>query len=221
MWMASRAFILTLLVLFCLPVSGQDEDEAWLEDDSEQRAREVNEGVLRFLPVPPAQPVHHYINRIRIHAGSLRDGWIGLEQCHEHLDAVPRAEVTFSPERIRKLRVLSAEGIGRAWVEGASVQLEAVAPGAGLCIAAESRALAALPGGRYLLRNGPYMRRFLDGYYPMHVSMQIELEVAGLEWEAVRPAPQPGFALSRRGRQVAIEAWFEGRLFTENYFRLR
>ncbi|MCU0934191.1 MAG: hypothetical protein MUE86_07100, partial [Thiobacillaceae bacterium] len=49
---------------------------------------DVNEGALRFLATPPARPVHHHQNKIVITRDSLSSGWVGLEQCHHHLDAV-------------------------------------------------------------------------------------------------------------------------------------
>lgn len=188
-----------------------DWGEGW---DLEERIAAVNEGELHFVGPEAAAGHHVHFNRIRIDRSSLRGGWIALEQCHEQLDAVPAAQILFNPERIRRLRIQSVEGIGRAWVEGHSVQLEDVAQQARICIGGESRALSYLGQGRYRLRNGPYMRRFLDGYYPMRVVLQIQYPPDALRFEAPHPGPQPGFELRLREGEVLVEAAFEGRLYT-------
>lgn len=179
---------------------------------------QVNEGELRFLPHAPETPVHHHRNRIVISESSLSDGWVRLEQCHSHLDAVPSAQITYGAERIRGLRILRAEGIGQAWVEGPSVQLKDIAPGATICIEAQSRALERLGEDGYVLQNGPYMRRFLDGYYPMRVSQTVRLQVPGLAFRTIEPAPQPGFTVEVAADTISYEALFEGRLITRIRF---
>lgn len=177
-------------------------------------AAEVNEGGLRFLTAAPAAPVHHHQNHVVITAASLADGWVRLAQCHRHLDAVPRTQITYGAGRIRAIRVTRADHIGKAWVEGHTVQMEAIAPDATICIEAESRALERDGGGGYVLKNGPYMRRFLDGYYPMRVTMTVRLEAPGLRFRAIEPAPQPGFAVSVDEAGIGFDALFEGRLNT-------
>lgn len=207
------------------PVAAADEAGAgdlggWGEDwDLEARIAAVNEGELRFVGPEVAAGHHVHVNRIRIDRASLRGGWVTLEQCHEQLDAVPAAQILFTPERIRRLRVQSAEGIGRAWVEGHSVQLEDVGHPARLCIAGESRALSDLGQGRYRLQNGPYMRRFLDGYYPMRVILEIRYPPEALRFEAPQPGPQKGFEVRHREGEVQVDATFEGRLYTCMDFR--
>jgi hypothetical protein len=47
----------------------------------------------------------------------------------------------------------------------------AVEPGARLCLSAQTRALRNTGNGYFNLVNGPYMRKFLDGYYPMRVTL--------------------------------------------------
>ncbi len=207
---------LGLFLLMGLPwaVSGDDEF-----DDFEERAAAVNEGKLQFLVRPPAKPVHHHHNRIVVVPSSLKDGWVTLEQCHEHLDPVPRVEIVFRPDRIQGLRVSAQNQVGRAWVEGASIQLEDVQPGARLCLRAQSRALHGSGDGTYSLRNGPFMRRFLDGYYPMRVSMEVSLPEDCLAFVDIEPRPQPRFKVWQSPESVSFDAWFEGRLYTKIRFR--
>ena len=207
-----------LALLLPLIAVASSPDEAWLEDDSEFRALAVNEGQLTFLSDPPDRPVHHHHNQIEMHPSSLDDGWVTLTQCHENLDTVSRAQVVYNEHRSRALEVLSSENIGRAWVEGPSVQLQDVGESATLCIRVETRNLEANEDGSYTLRNGPFMRRFLDGYYPMRVSMDIRVPESYLRFDTTHPPRQDGFDVQLTPQGVHIDAWFEGKLRTEVRF---
>ena len=116
-------------------------------------ADSVNEGALHFLATLPQKPVHHHQNRIRIDADSLTSGWVSLSQCHDNLDAVPRAQITFREGYVRDLRVDSFSRIEHAWIEGASVQLRNIEPGARLCLSAQTRALRNTGNGYFNLIN--------------------------------------------------------------------
>lgn len=192
----------------------REELERWFDAPPEKSARDVNEGQLHFLETPPPKPVHHHDNQVTITSRSLEDGWTLLRQCHENLDAVPRAQITFRPERVRGLRILSATDIGHVWVQDSTVQLRDVGPEARLCLTAESLNLTRGDDGIYVLRNGPYMRKFLDGYYPMRLTMSVEYKSAGLRLENLTPGPQKGFRVDIRPGRVKIEAIFEGELHT-------
>jgi hypothetical protein len=194
-----------------LAVAGADE--AWLEDDAEARALAVNEGELVFLTEAPAKPAHQHLNRLEVTGSSLRDGWVSLEQCHEDLDPVPAAEIVFRQDRVRKLQVTDVSAIGEATVEGASVQLRDIGRGATLCLRAETRALHPLGDGFYELRNGPYMRRFLDGYYPLRVSLDIR-HPTSIEVVDYQPESQPGFRPEVSSGRIQFDTWFEGLLQT-------
>lgn len=212
-----RLFLIYLL--FCGGVSlpaGAADGEPDFPDDFDTDA--VNEGELEFLASPPETPVHTHHNRIRLTAASLVDGWAHLYQCHSHLDPVPAAEIVFRPGRIRQLQVERHAGIDTVRVEGNSVQLDAVTPGAELCLSAESRVVVPQPDGGFLVRNGPFMRSFLDGYYPMHVLLEISLPPG--RWTLVRsePAPRPGFTVVYHAGKVSVDAWFSGQLHTGFYF---
>lgn len=207
-----------LVVILLLPaLSGAVGDD----DLFFKSVADVNDGELRFLAKAPDKPVHHHQNRIRIDDASLKTGWVHLEQCHRHLDAVPSSHVLYREGFIRNLRVSRAEGIGRAWVEGPSVQLENVGPEAILCVRADTRALSGREGDSFFLRNGPYMRRFLDGYYPMRVSLTVQLDTAKLRYAGITPPPQTGLEVTHDDRVVKVEALFEGRLRTEMRFDLK
>ncbi len=189
----------------------------WASDPDElffKGTAEVNEGELHFLTTPPERPVHHHHNRITILDSSLEDGWVRLDQCHRNLDAVPSAEVTYRPGRIRNLRVTRAVHIDGAWAEEHSVQLRNVRRGAELCVEAETLALAPNGEASYSLSNGPYMRRFLDGFYPMRVSMTVRLDTDKLRFVESIPEDQPGFTLRQQGNEVGYDTVFEGILTT-------
>jgi len=213
---------LLLLCIFCLPLQAAEYSkqqlEEWFFDEADMQASQVNEGELVFLAAPPDKVVHHHYNRLTIDKQSLRDGWVKLEQCHENLDAVSRVEVVFNKDRIRALALKDFSNIGKAWIEKSSVQLQDVSQDARLCITAESRALKINTDGSFSLKNGPFMRRFLDGYYPMRVSMDVNLQASGLYFAGITPQDQQGFKVWTRDRSVHFDAWFEGRLNTEIRF---
>jgi hypothetical protein len=210
-------FVLLGLCLVAGTVSATDaEFDAAFPPEAE--TGHVNEGALEFLASPPPGRAHAHSNRITLTASSLQDGWASLYQCHDNLDSVSSAQIVYNSERIRKLQVASVAGIGHARVEGHTIQLEDVSDTAGLCIHAESRVVHPLSAGRFVVRNGPFMRRFLDGYYPMHVTLEIRLPPGDWTLEQSLPAAQPGFAVTRRPDGIEADAWFEGKLVTEFYF---
>lgn len=202
-------FAFLAVLLPALAWASPSDDELFFKSVSD-----VNDGDLHFLTQEPAKPVHHHQNHLFLDDHSLSTGWVRLEQCHQHLDAVPTMQIVYSKDRIRKLAVLRSENIGKSWVHEHTVQMERVEHNALICISAESLALNADGKGGYSLSNGPYMRRFLDGYYPMRVSMDVTLETDRLRFVDVSPAPQPGFRFARDGAHLGYDALFEGRLST-------
>jgi len=177
-------------------------------------ANDVNEGTLNFLADPPATLFHHHQNRIHLTADSLASGWVRLEQCHDNLDKVARAQITFREGFVRDLKVESRSHIEDAWIEGPSVQLRNVATGARLCLSAETRALRNGGSGFYMLHNGPYMRKFLDGYYPMRVSIDVAYPEALLALVDITPAAQSGLKVIEEPGAISVDAVFEGELRT-------
>ncbi|WP_462320317.1 alpha/beta hydrolase [Halochromatium sp.] len=196
-----------------------DHADSWTDDWPEEfdvvsQIASVNEGELEFLPKMAADGAHYHRNRIAITETSLDLGWVELSQCHENIDPVPAAQILFRADGIRNLTIARSENIGRAWVEGHSVQLEDVGVDAELCIRAQSRALQSLGDGLFRLRNGPYMRRFLDGYYPMRVALNIDYPSERLRLVGQTPASQEGFNVDQTTEGLTVDATFEGRLIT-------
>jgi len=207
-----RIVVLCLWPLACLAGAGADEWDDFASTD------DVNEGELEFLPAPPNGPVHEHHTVIGLLPHSLADGWVDLDQCHANIDAVASAQVVFHAGRIRDLVVTEHAGIGRAWVDGPTVQLEQVGRGARLCIRAQTRALSKNARGGYVLRNGPFMRRFLDGYYPMRVRMQVGFDEGVLAYAGISPQARPGLRVWHTDGLVGYDAWFNGRLTTDISF---
>ncbi len=212
-WKRLNLFFL-LLLLPALSWSATEEDLFF------KSVADVNDGELAFLAKLPDKPVHHHQNRITIDDASLDTGWVQLEQCHAHLDAVPSSQIVYREGFVRDLQVLRTENIDRAWVQGHTVQLENVNPGALLCIRVSTRALSSREGDSYFLRNGPYMRRFLDGYYPMRVSLSVHLATDKVTFAGMTPPAQTGLQVIPTLHGVEVDAAFEGQLRTEMRFVL-
>lgn len=204
--------IVCYIVLLILSLSAGASDDIFPEDIEAQVAK-VSEGALRFLESPPQAPVHHHYNEIEITESSLIHGWVRLRQCHYNLDPVPELEIVYSPERIKDLKILSADKVGVSRVAGPKIQLSDIESGGKICISAESRALRRKGDNRYMLQNGPYMRRFLDGYYPMQISMRLSVPETIRLMEA-EPESQPGLEVHFQGRTASLKGWFEGILYT-------
>lgn len=195
-------------------------DDDWFENDPYEKALAVNEGELSFLAKAPERPAHHHDNRLQITEQSLESGWVRLQQCHSDIDPVASSQVLFREGRVRNLKVERFEHIGRAYVYGHSVQLEDVQPGARLCLSAETRALHRIDAHTVELRNGPYMRRFLDGYYPMRVTLDIRYPPQLVLTEHF-PHDSNGARLRLEPQHILLDTWFEGMLRTHFRFVTR
>lgn len=186
-------------------------------DDSDFDIFNIGDSELRFLSAVPAKPPHLHHSRVIVSADSLRTGWVHTKQCHYHLDQVSALQVVFRPGRVRNLRILQADNVGKAWVQGASVQLEKVGADAVLCIASEHLTLSRSPDGSFEWRGGPYMRRYLDGYFPMQVKLVIDYPDSLLRMQSIEPVALKFHMLNNPG-QIRLDALFEGRLDVEVRF---
>jgi len=214
-----------IILLFALTTSLLANDDMtpeqldkWFNSDEEPLAAQVNEGELQFIP-HPTNTVLHSTNTLTIDANSIDNGWVGLAQCYKHLDAVPAAEVVYRYKQMRGLQITTTRNIGSAQVKEQSVQLEDVLRDAELCIKAEVRIFYQNPDQTYSLVNGPFYRKFLDGYYPYHVTLNIHYPEKQLVLKKTIPAAQPGFAVQQTTNSLTIDSHFEGMLNTEIIFR--
>jgi hypothetical protein len=212
----SLLLVLLLLCSVTVQAATNSEDDDWFLD--EESTDHVNEGELHFLETAPDPAVLHSESRIRITPASLESGWVDLLQCYRNLDAVPKIEVVFDYREMRSLAVVAKRGVGKATVSGQSVQLEEVSKQASLCIEAQVRNLYRQADGSYLLRNGPYMRKFLDGYYPFRVTLEVSYPQELVRFVRISPQARPGFRVESEAGRIAFDAWFEGRLSTGIHF---
>lgn len=143
-----------------------------------------------------------------------------MEQCHTNLDKVAAVQVVFAKDRVRDIELVSFSNMGKAWVEGPTVQMTDIKANARLCMKAWTRALFINDDGSYSLRNGPFMRRFLDGYFPLRVSMVIDFAGTGLKPTLVSPTRQKGFDIWHKKDRIGFDAVFEGKLRTEFSFEI-
>jgi hypothetical protein len=217
-WLSYLLAVTLAAVTSVTQATEQDADELLFEDDMDDGVESVNTGDLHFLSTPVDASVLHSQSRIEITPRSLESGWVSLQQCYHNLDAVPRVEVVYQYREMRDLAVLGSRGIGKAEVQGQSVQLEDVSKKASICVSARIRNFYVQADGGHVLRNGPWMRRFLDGYYPFRVSLEVRYPPELLQFEAIVPEAQQGFKVETGSGRVAFDAWFEGRLETRILF---
>ena len=191
----------------------------WVDEQEalRQRIAAVNERDLDFIPGQTQGVVHHHRSRILISDSSLLDGWVQLEQCHVNLDRVAAAQIVFNPQRSRGLAVVSFRNIDHAFAEANTIQLQGVRDDSEICLRAESRALHSDDAAVFELQNGPFMRRFLDGYYPLRLSLRID-HPRSLVLADFSPETQPGFAVTQADDHIDIEALFNGQLRTRFRF---
>lgn len=197
-----------------------EELERWFNNDSMDPPNYtyVNEGELVFLKTKPQKTIHHHYNFMIIEENSLNDGWVRMRQCHTNMDVFSQVQIVFKSDRVKDIKVSSTKNIEKAWVEGSSIQLVNVRKDASICLEGFTKALIINDDGSYTLHNGPFMRRFLDGYYPMHVSLGVKYQGTGLKMDDISPEIQDGFTLKRNNEQLDVDAWFEGQLRTKIRF---
>ncbi|MCW8964544.1 MAG: hypothetical protein OQL16_12170 [Gammaproteobacteria bacterium] len=221
----SKQYILCCLLLsWATGLWGQftPQQLQWLESEQEHPAQVVNEGELVFIPTKAVKSEHHQSMHITLTRQSIATGWAEVSQCHENLDRVEKLEIVFHPQRIRKLQVTEFQQIKQAWSEGDRVIVRQVQAGSRICLRAESRVFHPLKHqgmqAQFEMVNGPFMRRFLDGYYPLNLSLQVNYPDAYLQLLDVHPSQQPGWQIRYDAGQIFLKGRFEGKLFTRLRF---
>lgn len=217
-----RLHVLILLCSIPLALSAynmtEKEREEWLFDDSDILSQNVNEGQLHFLLNPPKKIVHHHHNSIVITQQSLKDGWVQLRQCHANLDKVPALQIVFNETRVRNLQVTEQHNVAQAWASKGTIQIRHISAEAKVCLSAEVKSLVDNQDGTYSMQSGPYMRRFLDGFYPMRVSGDVKVDTADLCLADLTPGKQHGFKVWNAAHSIHFDALFEGKLYTQFTF---
>jgi len=194
--------------------------EEWFEQDSSAQVPQAGENEIVFLPSPPDAKTPHSNNRITISETSVSNGWVQLEQCYQGLDAVPELDVVYRYKNMRGLRVISAEHIGKVLVTGQRLQLFDIQRDASLCIQAQAKILYHEHDKHLVLRNGPFHRQFLDGYFPLHVTLNVNFPNRLLQYAGSSPAAQAGFSVKLNADEgsLQVDSWFAGTLYTEIRF---
>lgn len=186
--MKTQSKLFINIALFCIPTFAfseieisqsleglTPEEKAWFLDDSNLDAMAVASENLIWSD--KASKENYWLkNALKINTQSLKTGWLEFSQCHYQLDPVPKIEVTYNAKHTRNLTILSYQDIDQAKALNDTVVLMNVKRGAQVCIQGESQTLKPLDNG-FSLQRGPYMRKFLDGYYPMIVEESIELNL--------------------------------------------
>lgn len=186
--------------------------ESWVDDDSESRALQVNEGQLEFIAPIHDQSILHSDTHLWITNESMQTGWVKMQQCYRHLDALGRTDVVYAYREMKNLQVTRVEHIAQIRVKQNGVELGHVEKGAVLCVQADVKILQHLSDKIYGLQNGPYHRKFLDGYYPYHVSLMVHYSNNEIQLKQVVPEAQDGFNVTEKRDGLSIDSWFEGEL---------
>ena len=202
-------------------VMNSEQLDSWFEREESNATEMVSEGELRFLPERPGKPVLHSINRLMVSEESLDDGWVGLIQCYENLDPVAESEVVYRYKAMRELKIDKSKNIGAAEIKGQSIQLKQVQKEAELCISAMVRIFYLNPDGSYSLINGPFHRRFLDGYFPYHLTLEVVYPPSKLEVKYTIPVEQSGFSVKQDAGKLVFDVVFEGILNIEIVFQAK
>lgn len=201
-----------LLIPVMLAAAEPPLDESWLDDESESQALQVNEGQLNFIAPIHDQSILYSDTHLWITSESMQTGWVKMQQCYRHLDMVGRTDVVYAYREMDNLQVTRAEQIAQIRVKPHWVELEDVGKGAELCVQAKVRILQRLSDKTYGMHNGPYHRKFFDGYYPYHVSLTVHYSSNEMQLKRVQPEPQDGFYVTEKTGVLNIDSWFEGEL---------
>jgi hypothetical protein len=195
------------------------ELERWFQQEELSPTETVSEGELRFLVEPPAKSVLHSLNVLTVFPTSLDDGWVALSQCYQNLDPVVESEVVYRYKSMRDLKIVKYKNIFTAQIKGQSIQLTEVKKEAELCVSAMVRIFYSNPDGSYSLVNGPFHRKFLDGYFPYHLTLEVVYTMSRLKVKHIIPAEQPGFSVKQDTGKLVLDGIFEGILNVEIVFQ--
>lgn len=196
------------------------QERAWLLDDSElnELVSALDSMIIETRFIKPFDLSEHYYmtNEIKLDTRSLSTGWATLIQCHYNLDPVARLQIVYHSEHTKNLTILEDHAIDLSWIEGKSIQMNGLQKGAKICVQADTYALTPQPNG-YKIERGPFMRKFLDGYYPLHVVLQINWDDLDLKVAKLTPSPQTGVEIELNNQSLHVRYWFRGELRPQIY----
>lgn len=192
-----------------------EAERAWMEDDSSLDALAVNGGQLNWLTEAQTLGQYGLENSLTLTRSSLTDGWVQFTQCHNNLDPIRKIVVQYNAKNTRALKVQSSDKIDSVSIDdnNRAAVLTGVKKQARVCITGESKSLEETADG-YLLKRGPYMRKFLDGYYPMALKETLAWSQTDLKLVTAGMQSQLGqnYDYSASSQKLVAQYWFEGRL---------
>lgn len=223
------------------PVIAQDdlsdlspEERAFLEDDSFFQTMQVQDSPIKWVNPQKTENQYALTNEITITNNSFKTGFVNFSQCHTHLDAIRAIDIVYNPETTQQLKVLSSQKIQKVIAHAASIELKNVEKGAEVCVAGKVKTFRFDQQNQaWVLLRGPYMRKFLDGYYPMHVQETIQWPQAPIKWKKTEvfdksqnqfvkifsdrlltknPAETPHPQMQKSPQKIQGDYWFEGKL---------
>jgi hypothetical protein len=219
-------FIVTVLItafltsqLFAEEHQEQFDADSWLEDDSEFRSFEVNEGELIFIDPVKDKKTLQSEKELTITESSLATGWVGLKQCYYNISAIDRTDIVYRYKQVTNFRIISTKNIGKASTDGQVVQLRDIAADAVICVAAEVNVFEKRGPNNFVINSGPYYQQFFDGYFPYHVSLIVNFPGELVRVSGVSPPSQPLFNVRAGEHQLSIDTWFEGALTIQIEFQ--
>lgn len=165
------------------------------------------------------RPPFHHAKVLTVTEDSLVSGWVRNRQCHRHFSVTPSLEIVFPSGKIRNITVTDSDTVGSVEVRGHAVQLKGVNEHSALCIESENLLLQADPEGSYRITAGPFYYRFLDGYFPMEVDLEVRYPSSLLKVARVTPGDQRGVEVTRNHGVVKLRSRFEGTLWVHVFFR--
>lgn len=215
------ALMFSLISLNALAELSPEQLEEWFNNDKLDMPEEatVQDEVLRFILNTNKKNIPVTEKTYRININSLKTGWVVIEQCYRNLDPVSQLEVVYEYQQIRKLEVTHQHLVGKLWIAGQTIQMENLSKGASVCTRAEVKILRHANKDKYLLLAGPFKRKFLDGYYPMHVKLNIQYPADRLILNEMFPEAAPGFNLTHNNGLVKIDTRFTGKLYLAMSFK--
>lgn len=212
-----RLFVLFLMIMglnataeSIVDSTQQFDVEAWFNDDSESRSLEVNEGELSFIkPVTGKNTLHSAIE-LTISKQSLATGWVALRQCYFNINPAVATDIVYQYKQVRNFKIKSSKNIAKAHVNGQVLHLYDIAADASICVIADIHVLKKREAYVYVIDNGPYHLKFLDGYYPYHVSLTVNFPLEQIQFSKISPPSQPLFTVKQQSDRLFIDTWFEG-----------
>lgn len=220
--------IILALVFLSLSLSGTSyskeylspkEIEKWFNSDDELPVDRVNEGSLKFIKNTSNKNIFRSIINVSIDQESIEQGWTALSQCYTNLDPIPLTAIVYRKKFIRDIEIVSSKNIKNIKIAGQKIILNDVSKNAKICIKLRSRNFYQNEDKSFSLVNGPYHRKFFDGYFPYHLTLNIRYDPS-LNYHYSVPKRQNGFSVKQSLHALKVNTLFEGRLKTEFRFNL-